>query len=276
MNDSRDIDPVFAPGRDKLCLRSKDGAKIRPPPGRFIPREALRVERAKVLDLATDPGYSPVARTNGIGLPDYQSGWFRLANGSSALLFVTNWSRAVRVPTTERFDLMVSPSDPQAFLAALDRPTTTGVTFPISPPAARPTSAVRWLLVVPCVLFPLAITALMGSIAYSIGHVTFELSEQGLRILGDLFGRLIPRTSLRVEGAELVDLKREKTHRPYLRTMGVGLPGYSSGWFRLRDRGKGLLSVADPSRAVHLPTNDGYTLLISPADPERFLAALQV
>ena len=98
--------------------------------GRFIPREALRVEQAKVLDLATDPGYSPVARTNGIGLPDYQSGWFRLANGSSALLFVTNWSRAVRVPTTERFDLLVSPSDPQAFLAALDRPTTTGVTFP--------------------------------------------------------------------------------------------------------------------------------------------------
>jgi hypothetical protein len=243
--------------------------------GRFIPREALRVEQAKMLDLDTDPGYSPVARTNGTGLPDYQSGWFRLANGSSALLFVTNWSRVVRVPTTDQFDLLVSPLDPQAFLAGLDRPTSTGVSFPISPPAARSNSAITSLLLVPCVLLPLAIAALLGYIAYSTRHVTFELSKQGLRIRGDLFGRLIPLTSLRVKDAELVDLKKDKTHRPYLRTMGVGLPGYSSGWFRLRDQGKGLLFLTDPSRAVYLPTNDGYTLLICPADPERFLAALQ-
>ena len=227
-----------------------------------------------MLDLATAPGYSPVTRTNGIGLPDYQSGWFRLANGSSALLVVTDWSRAVRVPTTEGFDLLVSPSDPQAFLAALGRPTTIGVNFPISPPATRPTSAIRWLLLVPCVLMPLAVTALLGYLAYSTRHVTFELSEDGLHIRGDLFGRLIPRASLRVKDAELVNLKQEKTHRPYLRTMGVGLPGYSSGWFRLRDRGKGLLFLTDPSRAVYLPTNDDYSLLISPDDPERFLAAL--
>jgi hypothetical protein len=33
--------------------------------------------------------------------------------------------------------------------------------------------------------------------------------------------------------------------------------------------------LADPSRAVYLPPNDGYTLRISPADPDRFLPALQ-
>jgi hypothetical protein len=244
--------------------------------GRFIPRDALRVEQATVLNRASDPGYSPVARINGTGLPDYQSGWFRLANGSSGLLFVTNWSRTVRVPTTEGFDLLVSPSDPKAFLAALDRPTITGITFPMSSPAGHSTSASAWLLLAPCVLLPLGITALMGYLAYSTRHVTFELSEKGLRIRGDLFGRLIPRTSLRIEDAQLVDLKQEKTRRPYLRTMGVGLPGYSSGWFRLWDRGKGLLFLTDPARAVYLPTNEGYTLVISPADPERFLTALHV
>lgn len=243
--------------------------------GRFIPRESLEVGQAEMLGPAAAPGYSPVARTNGIGLPDYQSGWFRLANGSSALLFVTNWGRAVRVPTTEQFDLLVSPSDPQAFLAALGRPTTTGATFPLSPPPARSASAITWLLLVPCVLIPLAISALMGYLAYSTRHVTFELSEQGLRIRGDLFGRLIPRSSLCVKEAELIDLKQDKTRRPSLRTMGVGLPGYSSGWFRLRDGGKGLVFLTDPSRAVYLPTNDGYSILISPADPERFRAALQ-
>jgi hypothetical protein len=115
----------------------------------------------------------------------------------------------------------------------------------------------------------------MGYLAYSIRHITFEVSEEGLRIRGDLFGRRIPQTSLRVDDAVLLDLQQEKTHRPYLRTMGVGLPGYSSGWFRLQDRGKGLLFLTDPTRAVYLPTKDGYALLISPSDPERFLAALQ-
>jgi hypothetical protein len=126
-----------------------------------------------------------------------------------------------------------------------------------------------------CALLPLTMAALMGYLAYSTRHVTFAVSEQGLRIRGDLFGRLIPRSSLRVEDAEILDLKTEKTHRPFLRTMGVGLPGYCSGWFRLSDRGKGLLFLTDPARAVYLPTTDGYTLLISPADPEGFLAALK-
>jgi hypothetical protein len=243
--------------------------------GRFIPKEALRIGQAKVLDLAADESHAPVARTNGIGLPTYQSGWFRLANDSSALLFVTDWSRAVLVPTTERFDLIVSPSDPQAFLAALNRPTATGATFALASPPASASSGLPALLLLLCSLLPLAIAALMGYVAYSTRHVRFEVSEASLRIRGDLFGRQIPRSSLRVADAQIIDLKSEKKHRPILRTMGVGLPGYGSGWFRLQDGSKGLLFLTDPSRAVYLPTTEAYTLLISPADPEGFLAALR-
>jgi hypothetical protein len=124
------------------------------------------------------------------------------------------------------------------------------------------------------ILVPLAIAALLGYIAYSTRGVTFEVSDEGLRIRGDLFGRLIPRSSLRVVDAQVVDLKKEPSRRPFLRTFGVGLPGYCSGWFRLNDRGKGLLFLTNPSLAVYLPTTEGYTLLVSPADPEAFLAAL--
>jgi hypothetical protein len=243
--------------------------------GRSIPRGALRVGEARALDLGADPGEAPVARTNGTGLPNYQSGWFRLANGSSALLFVTDWSRAVLVPTNEGYDLVVSPADPQSFLDALRRPTTAGATFPISAVVAGSSSAISALLLIPCLLIPLAMAALMGYLAYSIRHVTFEVSEQGLHIRGDLFGRLVPRGSLHAEDARVLDLKQDKTYRPSLRTMGVGLPGYSSGWFRLRDRSKALLFLTDPSCAVYLPTTDGYSLLISPADPEGFLDAVR-
>jgi hypothetical protein len=42
----------------------------------------------------------------------------------------------------------------------------------------------------------------------------------------------------------------------------------------LHGRGKGLLFLTDRSRTVYVPTTDGYALLISPADPESLLAAL--
>ena len=89
--------------------------------GRFIPRATLQIAGARAIDPAAEPGYAPKTRTNGIGLSNYQSGWFKLANGSTALLFVTDWSRAVLVPTTENFDLLVSPADPHAFLALSGR-----------------------------------------------------------------------------------------------------------------------------------------------------------
>jgi hypothetical protein len=243
--------------------------------GRLIPGADLQVGRARALDLGAEPGYAPEIRTNGIGLPNYQSGWFRLANGSTALLFVTDWSRAVLVPTTEDFDLLVSPADPQAFLAALKQPAAAVATFPISAGGPPSASAPSWLLLLPGVLIPLAIAALLGSLASSTRRVRFVVSDEGLRIQGDLFGRLIPRSLLRVEDARILDLKKEPARKPWLRTFGVGMPGYSSGWFRLKDRGKGLLFLTDHSRAVYLPTTEGYALLISPADPEGFLAALK-
>ena len=243
--------------------------------GRFIPVASLRVGEARPLDTHAEPGYTPVSRTNGVGLPNYQSGWFRLANGSAALLFMTDWSRAVLVPTTEDFDLLVSPADPQAFLAALRRPAAAVATFPVSAEAPALTADPVRLLIALGALLPLAISALLGFLAYSTRAVRFVVSDEGLRIRGDLFGRLIPRGSLRVEDAQVLDLKKEPAHRPVLRTFGVGMPGYCSGWFRLKGHGKGLLFLTDPSRSVFLPTTEGYTLLISPTDPEAFLAALQ-
>jgi hypothetical protein len=241
--------------------------------GRLIPTAALQVRQARAFDGGVDSGHKPTSRTNGTGLPNYQSGWFQLANGSKALLFVTDWSKAVVVPTSDGFELIVSPEDPRAFLGALTRPGASATTFALSS-SPLSGSTVMTLLLGIGFLVPLAIAALMGYLAYSTRATRFEVSDDGLRIRGDLFGRLIPRSSLLVKIAEIVDLTRDQTHRPWLRTMGVGLPGYYSGWFRLHDRGKALLFLTDRSRAVYMPTTDGYALLISPADPERFLSAL--
>ena len=47
------------------------------------------------------------------------------------------------------------------------------------------------------------------------------------------------------------------------------------GWFRLKNGEKALVSLTDRHRAVYVPTSRGYALLVSPAEPDSFLAALR-
>ena len=71
-----------------------------------------------------------------------------------------------------------------------------------------------------------------------------------------------------------MDLTESREYQPRWRTFGTGLPGYRAGWFRLRNREKALLYVTDGSRVVYIPTRDNYSVLLSVAEPERFLQAL--
>ena len=103
---------------------------------------------------------------------------------------------------------------------------------------------------------------------------TFEVSSEGLRLRGDLYGRLIPADHVRGNEARRVDFAVSPELRPRRRTMGTGMPGYQAGWFRLQNGDKALVYLTDRSRAVYVPTTEGYAVLLSPADPDRFLSAL--
>jgi hypothetical protein len=110
-------------------------------------------------------------------------------------------------------------------------------------------------------------------VGWSSRHVRFELSSGGLRIHNSLFGRKIPRADLLPEQGRVVSIPEHPELKPILRTFGSGLVGYCEGWFRLRNWQKALLFLTDRTRVVDLPTRGGYRILLSVADPERFLQA---
>jgi len=76
--------------------------------GRFIPGEKIITEGVKVIDLSLEQEYQPQRRTNGVGLPGYLEGWFRLKNKEKALLFVTDRSSVVYVPTSDNYSVLLS------------------------------------------------------------------------------------------------------------------------------------------------------------------------
>lgn len=87
--------------------------------GRRIPLSDLDLAQARVVDLTTDENLRPMAKTNGTGLPGYKAGWFMLADGSKALLFVTSRKQVVVAPDKKGWLLMMSVSNPSGFLDAL-------------------------------------------------------------------------------------------------------------------------------------------------------------
>jgi hypothetical protein len=87
--------------------------------GRLIPADRLVVAGARRVDLADTPEMQPARRTMGTSFSGYQAGWFRLRNRERALLYLTDRSKAVYVPTTDDYVVLLSPSDPDRFLSAL-------------------------------------------------------------------------------------------------------------------------------------------------------------
>lgn len=119
------------------------------------------------------------------------------------------------------------------------------------------------------------LVAAFGYFAWSSRHVQFEITSSGLSIVGDMYGRSIASDQLDLERARAVDLTQDKSLAPSLRTNGAGLPGYSAGWFRLKNGEKALLFVTDKSHVVYIPTREGYAVLLSVDSPEQFLEALR-
>ena len=127
-------------------------------------------------------------------------------------------------------------------------------------------------------LIPLGVLLLVGAIlGASLNGArssTFEVSSEGLRIRGAWYGRVIPAHHLVPGTARRVDLALSPELTPGRRTMGTGLPGYQAGWFRLRNGDSALLYLTDRSKAVYVQTTEGYGVMLSPSEPEKFLAAL--
>ena len=132
---------------------------------------------------------------------------------------------------------------------------------------------VGWMLL-PAFLVAIVCAVLLVSLLGS-RSARFEVSAEGLRLRGDWYGRFVPSNVLLADRARRVDLTADANLRPIRRTMGTGLPGYQAGWFRLANGETSLLYLTDRRNAVYIPTTAGYSLLVSPNDPDAFLNAIR-
>ena len=144
-------------------------------------------------------------------------------------------------------------------------------TFFIVPAGYKP----LWIIV-PTIVIILGVAIILGNAAYASQKANFEISPLGLRLNGDLYGRLLPASSLMGEAARVINIKDQPQYQPVRRTLGTGLPGYLAGWFRLRNGEKALLYVTDPRQVIYIPTTENYAIMLSINQPAVFLEKLRL
>lgn len=136
--------------------------------------------------------------------------------------------------------------------------------YPIVPAASKAV----WLLAGIGLLLAV-VAGLLVAVAVSSGKTRVRVDAAGIGIEGDpLFGRSIPWSALETDRVAVVPIRGDAPHRPRWRTWGTGLPGYAAGWFRLASGEKALVFVSQGDRAVHVPTREGFSLLLTVEDPD--------
>ncbi len=144
-------------------------------------------------------------------------------------------------------------------------------TFDITPASATP-----FIVISAIGIFLILLLGLFAFIGYSARNTKFEVTDQGLRIKGGIYGRFIPKEEITGENVKIIDLNADLEYKPRIRTNGIGLPGYSEGWFKLKNNEKALLFVTDRSNVVYIPTKQGYSVLLSVSDSEGFYQSIKL
>lgn len=148
-----------------------------------------------------------------------------------------------------------------------------GLAFPMAALTALALAAPvrQWLPALPAVL---AMPLLMAWLGWAMHRRRLRLRD-GYLHYGRMPWQRAAVAALDLEAARILDLGQQRGLQPVWRLAGTALPGYRSGWFRLRDRRRAYVVLSDWRRTLVLPKRDGGLLLFDLQRPEAVLAALR-
>lgn len=101
-----------------------------------------------------------------------------------------------------------------------------------------------------------------------------QASADTLDVRSSMYRCRVALPALDLARSRVLDLDEHPELRPALKTNGFSLPGYRSGWFRLRNTRRCFIATAGGARVLWL-TSDAHDLLLEPRDPAALLARLR-
>ncbi len=122
------------------------------------------------------------------------------------------------------------------------------------------------LLLAAIICLPIALGFLWLSFAQTQSSII--LTDTELLFNVPVYGKRFAFSEIEVDQIQTANLSSDRGVRLFVRSNGVGVPGYQLGWFRLRDTRKALAAVTGDD-VVIIPTRRGYSLVATVADPSK-------
>ena len=191
-------------------------------------------------------------------------------------------------PSAGDADLQLQPvsTRSRAWLALLAfvLPVTLSVLLPLFD--TEPTGATRWIhetlgtqRALEHWLGPLLVATITGAIWLVTDRLLLRhdlrIDDAGIDIRTTLYRRRVGWVDLDLASARVLDIDEHPERKPLLKSNGVSIPGFRSGWFRSRAFARLFVATAGGSRLLWLPTTLGYALLLQPRNPAALLEQLR-
>ena len=123
------------------------------------------------------------------------------------------------------------------------------------------------------------IALLGGAIAFVVDRAMrrhrITVDANGMELVTTFHRRRLGWAQLRLDDARVANLDEHTQLKPMFKSNGTAVPGFKSGWFRLRNREKALVAMAGGPRIAWIPTTEGYGLLLQPRQPQALLDHLR-
>lgn len=115
--------------------------------------------------------------------------------------------------------------------------------------------------------------ALVIDLAMRRHRITVD--ADGIEVATTFYKRRLGWSELQLDQGRVVNLDEHVDLKPRWKTNGTEIPGFKSGWFRLRNRKKALVAMTRGPRMVWIPTTNDYGLLLQPRQPQALLDHLR-
>lgn len=138
-----------------------------------------------------------------------------------------------------------------------------------------------WLpgLLPPWLAVPLFVLVLAAAIWFALDRLMqrhrLRLDTGMLEIVTTLYRLRLPLSDLQIDAARVVAIDERPELKPMLKSNGMALPGFRSGWFRSRTFKKLFVATAGGKRLLWLPTSRGHALLLQVRQPHVLLERLR-
>ena len=108
----------------------------------------------------------------------------------------------------------------------------------------------------------------------SMRNTTISLTGNELIIKSMFYGRKIPLENIMINGIKKINLEEDTEYNISVRTNGTSIPGFKSGWMRLKNGEKALTFLTDKNSVVLIPVKD-YLLLFSMDNIDEFISKIK-